>query len=115
MSTAQRDYYEMLGVPRSATEDEIKQAYRQLARQYHPDVNKAADAEERFKELVAAYEVLHDPQKRQAYDAQFSHDEPRNPFGSGRRARQQRAEAVRDQERRERSIAAAGAGAPGAG
>lgn len=64
-----KDYYKILGVPRSATADEIKRAYRKLARQYHPDKNKAASAEERFKEINEAHEVLSDPQKRKAYDA----------------------------------------------
>jgi curved DNA-binding protein len=63
-----RDYYEVVGVPRDATAEDIKRAYRRLARKYHPDVSKEADAEERFKELGEAYEVLKDPEKRAAYD-----------------------------------------------
>jgi molecular chaperone DnaJ len=63
-----QDYYEVLGVSRDASAADIKQAYRRLARKYHPDVNKEADAEERFKEVNAAYEVLSDDQKRSMYD-----------------------------------------------
>jgi curved DNA-binding protein len=63
-----KDYYAIMGVARDATEDEIKRAYRKLARKYHPDVSKEPQAEERFKELGEAYEVLKDPEKRAAYD-----------------------------------------------
>jgi curved DNA-binding protein len=63
-----KDYYGIMGVARDATQDEIKRAYRKLARKYHPDVSKEADAEARFKELGEAYEVLKDPEKRAAYD-----------------------------------------------
>ncbi|HEY1996636.1 DnaJ C-terminal domain-containing protein [Paraburkholderia sp.] len=63
-----KDYYATLGVERAATQDDIKRSYRKLARKYHPDVSKQADAEERFKDLGAAYEVLKDPEKRAAYD-----------------------------------------------
>jgi molecular chaperone DnaJ len=63
-----KDYYEILGVPRNATQEEIKAAFRRLARQYHPDVNKSPDAEEKFKEINEAYAVLSDAEKRARYD-----------------------------------------------
>ncbi|HLF11659.1 MAG TPA: DnaJ domain-containing protein, partial [Gammaproteobacteria bacterium] len=63
-----KDYYEVMGVARDASPEDIKRTYRRLARKYHPDVSKEADAEERFKELGEAYEVLRDPEKRAAYD-----------------------------------------------
>ncbi len=65
---AQRDYYDILGVPRNAGADDIKSAYRRLAKQYHPDVNKDGGAEDKFKEVSEAYAVLSDEQKRAAYD-----------------------------------------------
>src|SRR5579872_6783129 len=67
-----RDYYEVLGVSRTASEVEIKRAFRNQARRYHPDVNKAANAEAQFKEINEAYEVLSDQRKRMAYD-RFGH------------------------------------------
>lgn len=67
-----RDYYEVLGVQKGASDDEIKKAYRKLSKQYHPDINKEADAEDKFKEISEAYEILSDPQKRAAYD-QYGH------------------------------------------
>jgi curved DNA-binding protein len=63
-----KDYYKIMGVARDATQDDIKRAYRKLARKYHPDVSKEADAEARFKDLGEAYAVLKDPEKRAAYD-----------------------------------------------
>ena len=63
-----KDYYEVMGVAREATQDEIKRAYRKLARKYHPDVSKEADAEKKFKQVGEAYEVLKNPEKRAAYD-----------------------------------------------
>ena len=73
MATTQRDYYEVLGVPRTASEAEIKKAFRNLARELHPDVSDAPDAEERFKELVEAYEVLSSTERRELYD-RFGHE-----------------------------------------
>jgi curved DNA-binding protein len=84
-----KDYYKILGVARDASADDIKRAYRKLARKYHPDVSKEADAEARFKEINEANEVLKDPQKRAEYDALGSGwhagDEFRPPPGFGQR------------------------------
>ena len=63
-----KDYYKIMGVDRKATQEEIKRAYRKLARKYHPDVSKEAGAEAKFQDLGEAYEVLKDPEKRAAYD-----------------------------------------------
>ena len=63
-----RDYYKVLGLEKISSQDEVKRAFRKLARKYHPDVNKEADAEDKFKEVGEAYEVLKDPEKRAAYD-----------------------------------------------
>lgn len=68
MSIEFKDYYKILGLNKSASEDDIKRAYRKLARKYHPDVNTAVSAEEKFKEVSEAYEVLKDPEKRKKYD-----------------------------------------------
>ncbi len=71
MAITERDFYQVLGLSKSASDDDLKNAYRRLARQYHPDVNKSPDAEARFKEINEAYQVLSDPQKREAYASSF--------------------------------------------
>src|SRR5919106_202005 len=68
MATTERDYYDVLGLSRSADDREIKRAFRRLARELHPDVSDAPDAEQRFKEVVEAYEVLSKPETREVYD-----------------------------------------------
>lgn len=79
------DYYKILGVTKQATQDEIKRAYRKLAVEFHPDKNKSKEAEEKFKKINQAYEVLGNPQKRQQYDqfgsAAFENGGARGPFG----------------------------------
>src|SRR5262249_62099548 len=72
MASAARDYYEVLGVERTASDDEIKRAFRRLARELHPDVSTEPDAAERFKQVAEAYEVLSDRQRRETYD-RFGH------------------------------------------
>ena len=76
MPEQKRDYYEVLGVSKGASDDEIKRAYRKLAKKYHPDMNPGdKEAEAKFKEASEAYSVLSDPQKRKQYDT-FGHDAP---------------------------------------
>ncbi|MEI5905785.1 molecular chaperone DnaJ [Bacillus spongiae] len=79
---SKRDYYEVLGVGNNASQDEIKKSYRKLSKKYHPDINKAADAADKFKEVKEAYETLSDDQKRAHYD-QFGHTDPNQGFGGG--------------------------------
>ncbi|MDF2903196.1 MAG: chaperone protein DnaJ, partial [Bacillus sp. (in: firmicutes)] len=75
-----RDYYEVLGISKSASKEEIKKAYRKLSKQFHPDINKEDDAADKFKEVKEAYEILSDEQKRAHYD-QFGHTDPNQGFG----------------------------------
>jgi len=83
MSLKYKDYYTILGVDKKASGDEIHKAYRKLARKYHPDVNKDAGAEDKFKEIGEAYEVLKDPTKRRKYDALGSNWKMGDDFGGG--------------------------------
>jgi len=84
MATTRRDYYEVLGVARGATQDEVKSAYRKLAKEHHPDRNpdNRAEAEEKFKELSEAYEVLADANKRRMYDS-YGFEGVSRQFGPG--------------------------------
>ncbi|RJQ35904.1 hypothetical protein C4559_06100 [Candidatus Microgenomates bacterium] len=88
-----KDFYEILGVSKNASADEIKKAYRKLALQYHPDVNKTKEGEGKFKEVNKAYEVLSDPQKKQTYDqvghTAFEQGAGQGPFGGGFGGQQQ--------------------------
>lgn len=77
---SKRDYYEVLGLEKNASKEEIKKAYRKLSKKYHPDINKEADAADKFKEVKEAYEVLSDDQKRDQYD-RFGHTDPNQGFG----------------------------------
>lgn len=79
---AKRDYYDVLGVSKNATDEEIKKAYRALAKKYHPDVSKETNAADKFKEVQEAYDVLSDPTKREQYN-QFGHDGPQMGSGFG--------------------------------
>ena len=80
---AEKDYYDILGVSKDANDDEIKHAYRKLSKKWHPDINKAPDAEAKFKEINEAYETLSDPQKRANYDQYGSADGAGAGFGGG--------------------------------
>jgi DnaJ-class molecular chaperone len=78
-----KDFYKILGISRTATDDEIKKAYRKLALKYHPDKNKAANAEEQFKLVAEAYEVLSDKKKREIYDQYGEEGLKGSPGGGG--------------------------------
>ena len=82
MILSKRDFYDVLGVDKDSSKQDIRKAYRKLAREYHPDVNKSDDAEDKFKEVKEAYEVLKDDQKRSQYD-QFGHASTNQGFGGG--------------------------------
>lgn len=83
MSVQYKDYYEILGIPRGSSESEIKKAYRKLAKQYHPDVNKTPEGEGRYREINEAYEVLRDPEKRRMYDELGPNWQSGPNFGQG--------------------------------
>ena len=80
--TQKRDYYEVLGLSKGASDDEIKRDYKKKEREFHPDVNKSSDAEAKFKEVNEAYQVLGDPEKKTTYD-QFGHDGLNGQAGFG--------------------------------
>lgn len=86
-----KDYYKIMGVSQDASEKDIKMAYRKLARKYHPDISKEPDAEERFKEMAEAYEVLKDPKKRSEYDQYLKYKQfnPQSDGFTGRRTQEQ--------------------------
>lgn len=86
-----KDYYKIMGVSQDASDKDIKMAYRKLARKYHPDISKEPDAEERFKEMAEAYEVLKDPKKRSEYDQYLKYKEfnPQSDGFTGRRTQEQ--------------------------
>ena len=81
---SKRDYYDILGLAKNSSEDDIKKAYRKLAMKYHPDRNKESGAEDQFKEAKEAYEILSDAEKRATYDSYGHTDPAQNPFAHGR-------------------------------
>src|SRR3954465_2978283 len=83
MANGSADYYKVLGVDKKGSQDDLKKAYPKLARQYHPDTNKDAGAEERFKAISEAYDTLGDPEKRKKYDRGGSVFAGGSPFGGG--------------------------------
>lgn len=98
MATTPRDFYQILGLPRSASADDIKKAYRRLARQVHPDLHsgsKKSEMEKKFKELNAAHEVLSDPDKRKKYDQYGADWEQAESYEQARRQAGARGEAAR--------------------
>ena len=78
-----KDYYQTLGIPKASNEEEIKKAYRRMALRFHPDKNKEANAEDKFKEVAEAYEVLSDPKKRAVYDQLGEEGEHCGPPATG--------------------------------